>query len=180
MITANTPHTAAHAAARPQHANGHTGSGSDGAAFPFASVSATEPETDALGKQLAQLLHTQWSHEAWPHARSERLRAARAQALTLRKRSPERLQTALQPAWALGDAQRPGLGGWGWLGSALPMLALVLGLVALAALDHDQNLADLASIDSALLIDDLPPTAYGDVGFVQFLRQPSAPAPAPE
>jgi hypothetical protein len=30
----------------------------------------------------------------------------------------------------------------------------------------------LAEVDSALLIDDLPPAAYADPGFLQFLKNP--------
>ena len=32
-------------------------------------------------------------------------------------------------------------------------------------------MSDLAEIDTALLVDDLPPAAYSDPGFIQFLRQ---------
>jgi hypothetical protein len=38
----------------------------------------------------------------------------------------------------------------------------------------DDRANELAEIDSALLIDDLPPAAYADPGFLQFLKNPIA------
>ena len=40
-------------------------------------------------------------------------------------------------------------------------------------------LQELAEIDTALLVDDLPPAAYSDPGFVQFLRQSAAETDTP-
>ena len=45
------------------------------------------------------------------------------------------------------------------------------GLVTVQWLDREQTVSDLAEIDTALLVDDLPPAAYSDPGFMQFLRQ---------
>jgi hypothetical protein len=36
----------------------------------------------------------------------------------------------------------------------------------------DDRANELAEVDSALLIDDLPPAAYADPGFLQFLKNP--------
>ena len=54
----------------------------------------------------------------------------------------------------------------------LPLLALVGGLVLI---QHSQTRAQIrtaAEVDAALLADDLPPAAYGDDGFVEFLKTP--------
>ena len=50
------------------------------------------------------------------------------------------------------------------------MLALVVGLVVVNAVQNDLSALELADIDAALLVDDLPPVAYVDPGFAQFLK----------
>jgi len=45
----------------------------------------------------------------------------------------------------------------------------------LAFIQHitdDDRANELAEVDSALLTDDLPPSAYADPGFLQFLKMP--------
>ena len=56
-----------------------------------------------------------------------------------------------------------------WL---LPLMALALMLSALAALQPPggPSPARLAAVDAALVADALPPKAYADPGFLQFLR----------
>ena len=54
--------------------------------------------------------------------------------------------------------------------AALPLLALVAGLIAISVIQNDNRANELAEIDAALLTDDLPPTAYTDPGFAQFLK----------
>jgi len=49
-------------------------------------------------------------------------------------------------------------------------VALVVGLVSISVWQEDQRFKELAEVDSALLTDDLPPAAYTDPGFVQFLK----------
>ena len=61
---------------------------------------------------------------------------------------------------------------WGWrMAAALPVLALVAGLWLLSAY-HDLEKAEAAAdIDTAILTDELPPDAYADPGFEEFLRE---------
>ena len=108
-----------------------------------------------------------------PYDITERLRAARMQALA--KRKVLSLQTA--PAVATsGNSATLTLGGggsfslWRQFASALPLIALVAGLVAINIIQDDDRLTELAEVDAALLTDDLPPDAYADPGFVQFLK----------
>lgn len=78
-----------------------------------------------------------------------------------------------------GQSRQPGRGRrlddgpltWGWrLATALPVLALVAGLWLVHAY-HDQEKAEAAAdIDTAILTDELPPDAYADPGFEEFLR----------
>ena len=70
---------------------------------------------------------------------------------------------------ALGfDAGQPGF--WGRLASALPLVALAAGLVAINVIQNDNRAEEVAEVDAALLIDDLPPSASADPGFMQFLN----------
>jgi len=51
---------------------------------------------------------------------------------------------------------------------------LVAGLVFIQHHHDLQQIEVAAEIDSALLADDLPPAAYGDPGFSEFLRNGDA------
>ncbi|CDS55063.1 Probable transmembrane protein [Polaromonas sp. CG9_12] len=60
----------------------------------------------------------------------------------------------------------------------LPLIALVTGLLVINTFQSDNRTQELAEVDAALLTDDLPPAAFADPGFVQFLktrRQPASP-----
>jgi hypothetical protein len=60
---------------------------------------------------------------------------------------------------------------WARLASLLPAVALALGLIAIDRLNLTQRIEAAAEIDAALLADDLPPAAYVDPGFAEFLKQ---------
>ena len=139
-------------------------------------LAPTEP-LDRLGLTLAGML-SQASPEL-SHDLSERLRIARQQALAVRKPEPApNLQWVTNGGNSLTLSGPPneGLGLWSILGSAIPLLALLAGLVMVQTLDREKTVSELAEIDTALLVDDLPPDAYSDPGFIQFLRQSSRPA----
>ena len=107
-----------------------------------------------------------------PHDISERLRAARVQAVGQRKMALKQTVTNLAVsggAGSLGLGQEH-LGWWGRLAAALPLLVLVVGLIAINVIQDDDHANELAEIDAALLLDDLPPAAYADPGFLQFLK----------
>ncbi|MDM0013495.1 DUF3619 family protein [Variovorax sp. J22P168] len=105
-----------------------------------------------------------------PHEFGERLRAARMQAIAQRKTVPQlRTAPAVVPS---GGAAALGGGGWWWtrIGAVVPLVALVAGLMAISAIQDDRRTNELAEVDSALLTDDLPPAAYTDPGFAQYLK----------
>lgn len=133
-------------------------------------ITAPQP-LDRLGQQLASLL-TQANGEL-DHDVSERLRVARKQALSMQRQAPAVQRHAVHNCSSLTlagpDSDSPGL--WRVLGSIVPLLALAVGLITVQWLDREQLVSDLAEIDTALLVDDLPPAAYSDQGFVEFLRQ---------
>jgi hypothetical protein len=49
---------------------------------------------------------------------------------------------------------------------------LVAGLLVIQELHSSLMIATAAEIDAALLADDLPPDAYQDVGFLEYLKRP--------
>lgn len=107
-----------------------------------------------------------------PYEVTERLRASRVQALSRRKAVKARTATTFSRSGAaaaltFGDE---GLGLWGRVASVLPLVALVTGLVAINVIQNDNRAREVAEVDAALLTDDLPPAAYADPGFVQFLK----------
>ena len=57
---------------------------------------------------------------------------------------------------------------WGTLGAA-PIFALVLGIFLISNWQQDERILDIAKVDSAILVDAVPPEAYKDNGYVRFL-----------
>ncbi len=104
---------------------------------------------------------------------SERLRFAREQALE-RARAVRAAESRTAVAiGASGAAVLGGSGGW-WikLGSVLPLVALAAGLFLIQYLHSEAQIETAVEIDAELLADDLPPAAYNDAGFVEFLKAP--------
>ena len=135
---------------------------------------------DALEGQLAMRIMSRLSNgaESLPHDITERLRFGRERALALalqQRRAVAMLVT--QPVATSGRAVV--LGGppslWLRLASALPLLVLVAGLVLIQHHHDFEQISAAAEIDSALLADELPPAAYGDPGFSEFLHSVEAP-----
>lgn len=125
---------------------------------------------DRLGRQLAARL-TAGTAEL-PYGVQERLRAARVQAVARRKVTSVRRAGSVFSAGraatlAFGDE---GPSPWNRLASALPLVALVVGLVLIHAIQDERRASEVAEVDAALLTDDLPPLAYADPGFAQFLK----------
>lgn len=110
------------------------------------------------------------------HDVSERLRAARERAVAARLvLAPQnQLQSAmglnLQNGVGILHFGDEGLNLWSRIASVLPLIALVAGLLFVQNILDDDQADLLAEIDSALLTDDLPPAAYADPGFLQFLK----------
>ena len=107
---------------------------------------------------------------------AERLRFAREQAVA-RGQAARRVQTQVATASSttvVGRgrsavlAQRPGW--WVKLASAMPLAMLVCGLVVIDRLHDKAQIAAAAEVDAALLSDDLPPAAYTDPGFAEYLK----------
>jgi Protein of unknown function (DUF3619) len=117
-----------------------------------------------------------------PHDVTERLRFGREQAIN-KARDVRRLAPAAAAAAVsvvgLSARGAASLGGfvpwWQRAASVLPLIMLVAGLFMIDHWTAREQAFAAADIDAQLLADDLPPAAYGDPGFAEYLR--SAPAP---
>ncbi|HWP11431.1 MAG TPA: DUF3619 family protein [Ramlibacter sp.] len=131
-----------------------------------------EPEyrTDWFGRQVAARLSAGTAE--LPYDVSERLRAARVQAVARRKQAH---RVGAASVFAFGGAatlgfDEEGVSLWNRIASVLPLVALAAGLILINAVQNDWRASEVAEVDAALLTDDLPPAAYADSGFLQFLK----------
>jgi hypothetical protein len=95
----------------------------------------------------------------------------------------------LAPGWSLGRYARPADHGrrlddsppsWGWrLAALLPVAALLLGLWGVHRYAKQEQVQAATDVDMALLTDDLPPAAYSDPGFSEFLKTDTGPTVRP-
>lgn len=114
-----------------------------------------------------------------PHDIEQRLRVARERAAATARHFLA-AQAVVAPAVSLmgggaagltGVSGRSGTPWWARCAAWAPGLLLAAGLVAIDRLHDEQRVMAAVEIDSALLADDLPPAAYSDPGFAQFVRQ---------
>ncbi|MDL5038289.1 DUF3619 family protein [Comamonas resistens] len=112
-----------------------------------------------------------------PYEVTERLRASRERAISERRREISVLHTQASTAasahghtMTLGTPESEGNGWWRTLISAIPVFALIAGLVVYNAPSDQSLLNEVTEVDTALLTDDLPPAAYADPGFIQYLK----------
>ena len=108
-----------------------------------------------------------------PYDISERLRAARVQAVSKRKMAQSQSVSSVISVGsgaALAWGGDEGLSGWSRIALVFPLIALVVGLLTINAVQIDNRAQEVAEVDAALLIDELPPAAFADPGFVQFLK----------
>ena len=125
---------------------------------------------DRLGLKIAARLSD--ASDALPHDIGERLRHARMQALVRRKQTRSAVADIVLSSGNSAVLGNPGQESR-WLPrmlTVLPVLALLVGLIAIDQAVDDKTAQEVAKVDAALLIDDLPPAAYTDPGFLQFLK----------
>jgi hypothetical protein len=153
-------------------------------------------EADAIEARFALRLtaRLEAGAQTLPHDISERLRVARQQALAQARqpavavRRPQALPAReisivdIDPGSGTATLGRTGPVGdesvwWGRLGWLLPALVLSAGLAGMGEWESRERIAQAAQIDTELLGDDLPPAAYLDAGFGEFLRRPPEVAP---
>lgn len=126
-----------------------------------------------VGTRLASRLseHSQ----QLPHDVSERLRFARE--LALQRAQQARSAAAVGSVTVLsGRSAVLGLGGASWwvrLASVMPLIVLVGGLILIQQVHDRASIEAAAEVDAQLLSDSLPPAAYSDPGFAEYLRTAS-------
>lgn len=117
--------------------------------------------------------------DAFPQDIVERLRFAREQAVERSRaaRKAARIQSAPSVVAGVGGSLAltadPGEGG-GWFKFAgwVPICLLLAGLLLIQDRYQHEQVEAAAEIDTELLADDLPPRAYSDPGFNEFLKSP--------
>lgn len=110
-----------------------------------------------------------------PHDIQERLRVARSAAVA-RARHQRQLVSAPAPISNSGGTATLGAPDEPWwvrLGGVLaPVLVLLAGLLFIQEWQHIEQINAAAQIDAEILADSLPPQAYADPGFSEFLQSP--------
>jgi hypothetical protein len=129
-----------------------------------------------LGARLAVALSSE--AEGLPHDVNERLRFSRERALAAGRaaRALVKAPVAAPAAVSVGRGTLAGFVPW-WqrAASAVPLVLLVAGLLMIDHWSMREQVVAAAEFDAQLLADDLPPAAFSDPGFAEFLR--TAPNP---
>lgn len=116
----------------------------------------------ALNEQLDQL----------PPSTEQRLASARKIALSRKKaHAPAGLAQAAFAAAGSGHFFAQPLSWMTKMGVALPLLLLAGGMVGIYQFEQEQHIAEIAELDTAVLADELPLSAYLDHGFNAYLTQ---------
>lgn len=113
------------------------------------------------------------SAENIPAATLDRLASARKTALARKKQEAPVAVLAFKGAVAGNNGfSFHGPVSWlGKLGIILPLLVLVLGMMGIYHYEQQQRIDELADIDAAVLVDELPPAAYVDTGFTAYMNK---------
>jgi hypothetical protein len=121
-----------------------------------------------VGLQLVDGLNA--ATAALPHDITERLRFAREKAL-VQAQQVRAAASSVVGVSSSGAAVLSGRGAWsGWAASLTPLALLLAGLLFISQWSANEQVQLAADIDAQLLADDLPPAAYADPGFAEFLR----------
>ncbi len=112
--------------------------------------------------------------EHLPYRVTHRLELARERALARQPASVKVASRAYQGELALAGSNAPHLGdpgpAWRLAAMVVPIVALVVGLVLLSQWSEVLRTREVADLDTAVLLDDVPISAYADNGFGVFLK----------
>ena len=125
-----------------------------------------------FGARLASSLNERAA--SVPHDIAERLRVGREQAMararlsSVRQPAEQRTTVGITPQGTalLGR----GKGFWLQFASWMPLAVLVAGLVLIQQWTDREQVLAAAELDAVLLADDLPPAAWTDPGFREYLK----------
>jgi len=135
-----------------------------------------EAQQARFGKRVAAHLDDA-AAELPPHLGVRLGRARRAALLRLRHERQPAAATAVVVvgggAAGRGSPGREPL--WQRALAWLPVLAMIAGVWTIAEFQYQERARLAAGVDARLLTDVLPPAAYADLGFVEFLREGGAP-----
>ena len=108
-----------------------------------------------------------------PTATTDRLAAARAKALSMKRANAPLRATApiLVPAGSIGGMMGNTPSWFNRIGLLIPLIALVAGLSGIYKIEQQKRIAETADIDTAVLSDELPLSAYLDHGFSAYLAK---------
>lgn len=135
--------------------------------------------------RVARRVAAALSERPLAHDVEQRLRVARQQAVAMAGERRRALANAAQTAGAgwlsvggsaaamAGPTGRGPASMWQRVAMVLPLLALLAGLYGIDQWSLRESVLAAAEVDALLLADDLPPTAYTDPGFSEFLRSPA-------
>jgi hypothetical protein len=101
-----------------------------------------------------------------------RLEQARQSALA---RQPQ-AQVGWVPVTQTAGGPSPGSAPVGWLGRlglAAPLLAIAIGYLSIYQYQESRRISELADMDFAVLLDEVPISTYADKGFGTFLSEGS-------
>jgi hypothetical protein len=138
-----------------------------------------ERRSDVLQERFARRVAAALTEQQAARPRrdiEERLRVARGQALEFARAAR---RSAPAPSVVSTGGGTAALGGhesgsstpwWLRLSSVLPLALLLAGLFLIDRHYTQAQIEAAAEVDAAILTDDLPPEAYRDPGFAEFLR----------
>jgi hypothetical protein len=108
-----------------------------------------------------------------PPAASRRLEAARHLALSRQKQPEPELVLATPDSWAGSHLLRSGVE-FARIKPFLAIIALLLGMWLAFYWHSIQYVSEIEAVDMALLADDIPPEAFLDNEFIEWLKDDSA------
>ncbi|WP_374592158.1 DUF3619 family protein [Aquabacterium sp.] len=144
---------------------------------PRTTLNAAEVEAIEARFALRVCASLNASSQSLPHDISERLRVARLRAVEqgrlaaiaephVAAQAQGEVLTTLGSFGGRGDSPRA----WRIFASVLPLVILLVGLASIRYLDEVERIEAAAEVDASLLADDLPPQAYADPGFAEFIN----------
>lgn len=123
-------------------------------------------DIDRLGAALAKPLRA--GERALAHDIGERLRTARTQAAL---RQQQMLTRASDPAAPTANpAATGGVAWWKKALAAIPIAAAGAGVIFMQGAVSDDGAGEIVHTDVHILANEVPPTAFSDPGFLQYLK----------
>ena len=131
-------------------------------------------DADALAARFASRIASALNEraDALPRDIAERLRLSREQAVAQRRAAARAFVPVTQRGLVVAAGRPPTARPTWWLrlASLLPIAVLAAGLVLLDRWSTRSQVEAAAEVDAVLLADDLPPAAYSDPAFAEYLK----------